>query len=48
MNGRRLCGATDFNKNAKKELKSFHVMTSENVTNTFTVAGRSVYWHKVN
>jgi hypothetical protein len=46
LNGRGFCGATDSNKNAKKQLKIFHIMASENVTNTFTVAGRSVYCHK--
>jgi hypothetical protein len=48
LNGRRFCDATEIIQNATEELKSFHKMSSKNVSNNFTVAGRNVYLHKGN
>jgi len=45
---RRFCEASDIFKNAMTELKRFHKMTSRNVSDTFTVSGRSVCLHKGN
>jgi hypothetical protein len=39
---RRFYGVTDIIKNATEELKRFHTMVSRNVSNTTTVAVRSV------
>jgi hypothetical protein len=41
-----LCDATYTIKNVAEELKGFHKTVSRNASNTFTVAGRSVYLQK--
>ena len=46
LKGRRFCDATDNIKNTKEELKRLSQMVSENVSNIFTVADRSVYSHR--
>jgi len=43
LKGRRFYGVTDIIKNATEELKRFHTVAFRNVSNTVTVAGRTVY-----
>jgi len=43
--GRRFCDATDFIKNATKELKRLSQNGCQEVSNTFTVAGRISHGH---
>jgi hypothetical protein len=46
LKGRRFCDASDIMKMRRKSWKGFHKMVSRNVSNTFTVAGRSRYLQK--
>ena len=46
LKGRRFYRFTDITKNETEELKRLPKMTSENVSNTFSVAGRIVYLRK--
>jgi hypothetical protein len=44
---RRFCDANDLIKNATKELKRLSQNGFQDVSNTFTVAGRSVYMDNI-
>jgi len=46
LKGRRFYGVTEIIKNATEELKRFHIVAFKNVSNTATVAGRTVYLRK--
>jgi hypothetical protein len=46
LKGRRFCDATDIIKNEKEELKRLSQNGFLDVSNTLTVAGRSVFLHK--
>jgi hypothetical protein len=46
LKGRRFCNVIEIIKNVTEGLKMLSQKFSRNVSNTFTVAGRSVYLHE--